>query len=119
MTSSNKARSKLFRDVRTASEADLERRVATQQLVAEHQTRIDEARSAVRLQSKQLTATAKALSQLGAEPSFDERISFYVAFFQDVRDQIEAAKKQAAAEAKAAAASTAAPTVATTPPDPT
>lgn len=119
MTPSNEDRSDLLRGVRRAAEASLDRRVATQQLLVEHRTRIEEARSAVQIRSRHLAATAKALSQLGADASFDERMTFYVEFFKDVRKGIEDAKEQAAQEAEAAAAATSPTEITATPPEPT
>ena len=105
--------------MRSASDANLDRRVAAQQLLAQHRTRVEEARSAVQIRSGNLVATAKLLSQLGPEPSFDELMTFYAEFFKDVREGIEDAKEQAAQEAKAAAAATSLTDITATPPEKT
>lgn len=93
-------RQELYQGIVAASDATRKQLDDLAALRKQHEARVAQATTRVSARTAELAEAAKALAQLGENPSFKQRMKFYLCFFESVHRSIEDAQQAGAAQAQ-------------------
>jgi hypothetical protein len=93
-------RQELYQGIVAASDATRKQLDDLAALRKQHEVRVAQATTRVGARTAELAKAAKALAQLGENPSFKQRMKFYLCFFESVHRSIEDAQQAGAAQAQ-------------------
>jgi len=92
-------RQELYQGIVAASDATRKQLDDLAALRKQHEARVAQAATRVSARTAELAGAAKALAQLDGNPSFKQRMKFYLCFFESVHRSIEDAQQAGAAQA--------------------
>jgi hypothetical protein len=93
-------RQELYQGIVATSDATRKHLDDLAALRKQHEARVAQAAMRVSARTAELAGTAKALAQLAENPSFKQRMKFYLCFFESVHRSIEDAQQAGAAQAQ-------------------
>ncbi|WP_428267118.1 hypothetical protein [Haliangium sp.] len=91
-------RQNLYEGIVAGTTTTRTQREALRTLREEHGKKVEAAKTRVEVRSAELAKAAKALAELGNEPSFKDRMQFYLCFFETVHADIEQARQAGEAQ---------------------
>lgn len=93
-------RQELYQSIVAASNATRAQRDDLIALRKQHEARAAQAAARASARTAELAGTAKALAQLGENPSFKQHMKFYLCFFESAQRSIEEARQAGATQAQ-------------------